>query len=267
MTDGTEYASYQVDEIGTIFDEEGANLTDGVKYNKALKVYGILDDGKKSELSSNEYTVSAPVYLDYTADVDGKNDHFKLNGTAATTPATGIVSDVPYATNANEHKANVTVTINATGQQFTQEVTISKVKPTVKALKVVEAGVTPADQAEFNKLDEIVNVTSSTIDNLIANTLVDFAVVDSYGAVHTLADGNTNGFIPEIKLVGTPAVANTVTMTNQNGYNLTISDLEKDEKVTVAVTVNGVTKSFVVTGTGVAPVTPPVTDPEVDPEV
>ena len=85
-------------------------------------------------------------------------------------------------------------------------------------------------------------------------------MVDSYGAVHALLDGDTTGFIPEIKLVGTPAVANTVTLSNQNGHDLIISGLEKDEKVTITATVSGLTKSFVLVGTGVVTDTDTGTD-------
>jgi len=243
-TDGTEYASYQVDDLGTIFDEVGAGLTDNSMYDKELTVYGVLDDGKKVELTPSQYSVSAPSYLDYNG-----NGKFVLDGDGNSTPA----SDVPYTKDANEYKANVVVTINATGQQFTKEITISKVKPTVKELKVVKQG-TGSTVAEsltnFNSATEVTSVDALDITSTRATDLVDFAVIDSYGAIHKSLDGTIAGnYVSAIKLVAVPTIPYSVQISNNNSNTLQFAELEAGEKINVTATVDGVSKSFTINGT------------------
>ncbi|WP_153126280.1 hypothetical protein [Peribacillus tepidiphilus] len=233
VTDGKEYVSYQVDTIGNVFDEVGAGLGNSPAYDKTLKVYGILDDGTKVQLSNSEFTVDAPSYLDYNAGT------FEMNG-----------NDVPYATDAKEHKANVTVTINATGQKFAQEVTVSKVKPTVTALKVVDESTNSTDvdtKAEFDEIKEVSKVTSGYAQTTISD-LVDFAVVDSYGVVTLIEDAAATTYLSEIKLTVTPSKAFDVVITNNNKPTATVADLNVGESASVVATVNGVEKSFVIEG-------------------
>lgn len=242
VTDGTEYSSYQVDPIGTIFDEVGAGLANDSLYDKKINVYGVLADGSKVALTNTtDYTVSAPVYLDYSSG--------KIEMDAPAAGATGA-QVVPYATGSNEVKANATITINATGQQFTEEVTVSKVKPTVTGLKVVpQATASVANTtAAFNNAKEELEFTSSAFTSTSINSLVNFVVQDSYGVVQLLDNGNDGLLGANIKLVATPAVANTITFTKQNAHDTTFAGLEKGEKFTVAATIGGVSKTFTVTG-------------------
>lgn len=240
VTDGTEYASYQVEEIGTIFDEVGAKKLNLAAYNKEVKVYGVLDDGKKIRLSHSDFSVNAPAYLDYSAGV------FAMNNSDTTNDA------VPYAEKANEHKSNVVVTINATGEQFTKEVTVSKVAPTVTQLKVVKQGTasTIDTLTKFNNATEITSVDGLSITATNAADLVDFSVVDSYGVVHKSTNGTVAGdYVSPIKLVAVPEVAYSVTISNNNTHSLSFTGLELDEKVKVTATADGVSKVFNVVGT------------------
>ncbi|WP_431029129.1 S-layer homology domain-containing protein [Lysinibacillus sp. LZ02] len=230
VTDGTEYVSYEVKEIGSLLDEAGAKLSENASYTKDVVVYGVLPSGNKVALGTDAYSVDVPKFVTYT---DGK-----VNVTSADS------SEVNYG-EATSVEANVVVTVNATGEQFTQKVTVSKAAPTVADFKVVAAGETASTVTEFNNLTELTDVTV-TANTVTANTLVDFVLVDSYGVVHTV--GTVSEFVPTIKLVGTPAVANTVTLSLQNTYDLAISSIEKGEKVTVKANVSGIEKSFTVTG-------------------
>lgn len=235
VTDGSEYASYQMDPIGPIFDEVGAVLTNDALYDKTLKVYGVLANGTKVELTAGtDYTVDAPAYLDYSAGKLTKN--------------TGTV---PYAPNTNEVKATVTITVNATGQQFKEEITVSKVKPTVTALKIVpQATATVANtSAAFDNAKEVVEYDSNAFAATAINTLVNFVVKDSYGVVQLLDTGADGKLGADVKLVATPAVANTIEFTKQNAHDTTFAGLEKGEKFTVTATIGGVSKTFTVTGT------------------
>ena len=56
VTDGTEYVSYEVAEVGTVLDTETAGK-DAKDYAKKLKVYGVLADGSKVELAGDKYAV------------------------------------------------------------------------------------------------------------------------------------------------------------------------------------------------------------------
>jgi hypothetical protein len=244
VTDGTEYTNYEVETVGTIFDEVGATKAQSTDYSKELVVYGVLDDGKKVELTADDYTVTAPTYLGYTSTPASDVDGFDVNTTLP-------VNAVPYATDATEAKANVTVTINATGKQFTQEVTVSKVAPKVVDFKVVAEGTTlPTSKAAYDRLVEVTSIPATSTDfftSTAANTVVDFIAVDSYGVISDVTTGAA-ATLAEFKLVGSPAVAYTVTMTNQNAATLALVGLEKDEVVTVTATVNGLSKSFKIAG-------------------
>ncbi|OLS02260.1 hypothetical protein [Tissierella creatinophila] len=241
VTDGTEYASYEVEEVGRLLDynnDDNANTT-VTGYDKELKVYGVLDDGKKVQLDTSKYTVTNSSNLTYTKATNKIN---VVNALANTT----------YDEKATEQKGTLVVTINATGKQLTQEVTISKVAPKVTEFKMVAEGTTaPANKEAYDKLTELTTV-DATENNFFtpakaANTVVDFIAIDSYGVISKVDTGEA-GTLKEFKLVGTPAVAHTVTLTNQNAYNLAIAGLEKDEIVTVTATVDGLSKSFKVKG-------------------
>ena len=249
VTDGTEYISYEVDKIGNIFDEVGAGLkdTEGTnnEYTKEIKVYGVLDNGQKVELTAGkDFTVDAPTWLT----VDGEDG--KLNPKSENTD-----SKVPYATtDAKEVKTNVTVTINATGDTFKEEVTVSKVKPTVTSVKVVAEDTVTKDEVysedkatEFEELKEVSAVDFTSAKSIAEH--VDFAVVDSYGVKRVLDNATIAGeYLPAIKLLVKPNVANTVTIEKNNSAEATISAWKADGFVTVTASVDGLEKLFQING-------------------
>ncbi|WP_042350874.1 S-layer homology domain-containing protein [Bacillus massiliigorillae] len=235
VTDGTEYVSYEVEKIGNIFDEVGADLADRASngYTKDITVYGVLDNGSKVKLvAGQDYSVDAPAWLKVSGQVDQLN------------PGT-----VPYATDAKEAKADITVTINATGDVFKQEVNVSKVKPTITSLKVVAEDTTSADAIYANKttFDDIKELSAVKFTSSKVAENVDFAVVDSYGVMHVL-DNATSEYLPEIKLLVKPNTANSLTITNNNSALATIDGFKAEDFVNVTVSVGDVSKSFKING-------------------
>ncbi|WP_042350875.1 S-layer homology domain-containing protein [Bacillus massiliigorillae] len=245
VTDGTEYVSYEVEKIGNILDEVGAGLVDDndttKAYTKDVVVYGVLDNGSKIKLDAGtDYSVDAPKWLQPTEGT--------LNP-----------SNVPYATDAKEVKTTVTVAINATGDKFAEEVTVSKVKPTITSLKVVSEDTVDADtvytadeKADFEDLKEVTgaNFTSSTVAKN-----VDFAVVDSYGVMRVLNNAelataavDNLAYLPSIKLLVQPNTANSITITHNNSAAATIDGFKDTDFVNVTASVDGLEKSFKING-------------------
>jgi trimeric autotransporter adhesin len=130
VTDGSEYVSYQMDDIGTVYDEAGASKSDNNAYDKEIKVYGVLADGSKVQLDPTEYTVKSSLADLATDAADGVID--TVNGGTPYSPT------YPSNPAADVKEETLTVTINATGQEFTKTITFSKVAPKATAVKVVD---------------------------------------------------------------------------------------------------------------------------------
>jgi trimeric autotransporter adhesin len=158
VTDGTEFKSYVVDTIKPVYDEAGAGTTDSDDYDRVIKVYGVLNDGSKVLLTngthysvtSTDSAINADV-ADGTIDADG----LSLN----------------YGTDKTEKTIPVTVTINATGQEFTQDVVFSKVAPKATSVKVIDTN----------------DVLDDALTELTANAGSDFNVA-------SIATGAANGY-------------------------------------------------------------------------
>lgn len=201
VTDGTEYKSYEVKSVGTVYDEVAAGKTDNDAYDKAVEVYGVLDDGSKVKLTHGvDYTVSSTNATFNTDVADGTID---------------VDKKFTYGKDETEIKLPLTVTINATGEKLTQDVTISKVAPKVTKLEIVENG----KLADLNAGKQVDALTSITYDaatakspfnfvQLVAKT--DVVATDQYG-VRVELDGSDDQF-PD----GTPIVT-TLTFTKVDG--------------------------------------------------
>ncbi|WP_186667829.1 S-layer homology domain-containing protein [Sporosarcina sp. BP05] len=125
VTDGKEYASYKAEEVGTVYDVKAkAGNTVADAYDAELVVYGVLADGSKVELDAGkDFTVTAS------------------NAGVQTALADGVIKasesfTIDYAKDKNDAAVTLNVTINATGQQFKQEVIFSKVAPTATTVNV-----------------------------------------------------------------------------------------------------------------------------------
>jgi len=243
VTDGTEYASYTVNAVGTVYDEVGATKTDNVAYDKTVKVYGVLADGSKVLLTNG---------VDYS--VSSTNTTFNVD------VADGIVdvtAAYAYATDATTKVVPLTVTINATGEKISQDVTISKVAPKVAKVNVVANG-KGADLIAAKSVDELGTFNYDSADlNLNFTDLdavADVVVTDQYGVAQLLGALTGNTFADTTAMNGL-----TVTFTIVSGDVTFTGNGTSAAAVTVA-PVGSVIK-VVVSGDGVdaAPVTLTVT--------
>lgn len=198
VTDGTEFASYSVDAVGTVYDEVAASHSDNLAYDKTVKVYGVLSNGGKVLLTnSTDYSVSSTNATLNTDIVDGVID---------------ITSAYTYPTGVTEIKLPITVTINASGEKLAQEITISKVAPDVKKLEIVENGtianttLTPVTTINYN-------ATGGAFDFAKLAAAVDVVVTDQYGVKTELTTSGTT--FPD----GT-AIVNALTFSKVSGENV-----------------------------------------------
>ncbi|TYP75479.1 S-layer homology domain-containing protein [Paenibacillus methanolicus] len=237
VTDGTEYASYSVDKIGTVYDEDGAGNTDHANYDNTVKVYGVLSDGGKVLLTNTtDYTISAPTNSDIDTDVaDGTLD---------------VASALTYGTDKTETTVPITVTIASTGQQLTESVTFSKVAPKVSSIKFVGSNSTTASEitsinhtnsTTFN-VASLFTATSSTPNVVVTDQYGKSFVVPNTGIV-AFGDGTT----ATAKLTITP-VSGTVTIANNGTTSAAVTNINVDDVFDVTVTYGSVTKTIRVTG-------------------
>lgn len=221
VTDGSEYASYEVKPLGTVYDEVGAGKTDADAYDKAVEVYGVLADGGKVKLSLGDYTVSS-TNAALNADVaDGK-----LDIVGAGSP---LVTQFNYGS-ASEIKLPVTVTINATGEKLSQEVTISKVAPKPVEVKVL------ANTAPNNAISKVDYLGKSAFGMTELEALVDIKVTDQYGVSVTNSGtfADSTSFLR--KLTFTKATGD-VTFANNGLASASVTEFAKDAIFNSTVTV------------------------------
>ncbi|MDO9493439.1 hypothetical protein [Acetobacterium sp.] len=65
----SEYASYEVADIGTMYNDGDASVTTDTKYDKTLKVYGVEADGTKVLLPASQYTTTITGKVTVTSNV------------------------------------------------------------------------------------------------------------------------------------------------------------------------------------------------------
>ncbi|WP_240371389.1 hypothetical protein [Anoxybacteroides rupiense] len=248
VTDGTEYVSYQVDDIGTVYDESGASKNDDNAYDKAIKVYGVLADGSKVQLDPNEYTVKSSLD-DLASDVaaDGVID----------TAVSGTPYSPTYPSNpaADVKEETLTVTINATGQEFTKTVTFSKVAPKVTSVKVVDT-----KDVKDDALTSVVYKPSNDSDGTFsladlatgATTGYNLVVTDQYGVsvVATTTTGEVT--FPDTTTVAAPTltivpVKGSITIANNGLATATVdkTTVQAGEEFDVTITYAGGAKATV----------------------
>ncbi|MEF9953063.1 MAG: hypothetical protein RR838_10760, partial [Clostridium sp.] len=180
FTDGKEYKSYEVEKIGTIYDELGNDKSNSNvdKYNKTVKVYGVLDNGSKVLLKQGvDYAVSST--------------NAQMNTDVAEDGVLNVDNAYTYETGKTEVAVPVSVTINATGERITQDVTISKVAPKVVKIDVVEQGEGALVLAgkTVNQLSTANYTASGQFTFTSFDALADVVATDQYG-VAVLIDGS-----------------------------------------------------------------------------
>ena len=214
VVDRSEFVSYEVADLTKMYAGEKASDT---QYDQTVKVYGVTAAGKKVLLPASEYTVyENSAFLE----VDGN----VLDATDAD------------ATKANELTADVTVTINATGEEIVKTVAISDAAPTVEKVELIEGGksVTSKEFAD-------VKFTSSALQENVV-------ITDNYGVT------STNGSIAS-KVIDRLNISNVKEANKENPtsikYNGTataeISGLEEGDTFDATITVSGVSLKVAVT--------------------
>ncbi|GAB6891190.1 hypothetical protein [Geobacillus stearothermophilus] len=235
VTDGTEYKSYEVKPVGTVYDDVAGSGNDNDAYDKVVEVYGVLDDGSKVKLEHGvDYTVSS-TNAKLNADVaDGKIDVDKA---------------FTYGKDETEIKLPLTVTINATGEKLTQEVTISKETPKVTKLEVVANG-KATDLAAGKTVAALENVSydaakvNAPFDfSVLAGDVADIVVTDQYG-VRVVLTGSNNKFPDGTEFVSTLTfnkVDGELVFVNNGTASAKVTEIPKDSVFNVVVSAGTLT--------------------------
>lgn len=247
VTDGSEYVSYQMDDIGTVYDEDGASKADNDAYDKEIKVYGVLADGSKVQLDPSEYTVKSSLANLATDAADGVID--TKNGSTPYSPT------YPSNPAADVKEETLTVTINATGQEFTKTVTFSRVAPKVTALKVVDT-----DDVKDDALTSITYKPSADSDTTFSiadlttgsSTGYNLVVTDQYG-VSLVATSSTGAVtFPDTTAVAAPTltivpVKGSIKISNNGLASATVdkTSVQAGEEFDVTITYAGGAKTTV----------------------
>ena len=222
----SQFESYTVADVPTIYAAETAgdfNVKAG--YDQPIKVKATTASGEVVDLKENE---------DFT--VTGK-------------PAVG--ADVAFADKATTATKTVTITINATGEELTKELTYSNVAPKVAKVQLVENksvtdtnGNATADISNI-KLKEVSAVKftgGAAFDLAKLADEVDFVITDTYGV--SVAVDESSGIVATLK-DGVTKPAQTITFSNGSEgvafYKNGTGDARVDEYV-VGSTFNSIVK-------------------------
>ncbi|MCR2806755.1 S-layer homology domain-containing protein [Paenibacillus soyae] len=236
VTDGTEYASYSVDAIGTVYDEVAAGKTDAAAYDKVVKVFGVLANGSKVQLAGSEYKVSA--------DSNGAVNSDIADGTLDVSAALTAYGDK------TEFVVPVTVLINKTGQKLTQDVTFSKVAPKVASVKFVAGSATPDVNGEAKTTYDFTVGATFNVADLIDSTVYNVVVTDQYGAkvVASTTDASVafadTTAVNIASLTVTP-VAGTISITGNGTVAATVADVQAYDEFDVEILYVGGAKATV----------------------
>jgi hypothetical protein len=192
----TEFASYEVADLGTVYLADGDDIAAG--YEKNIVVNAVTKDGGKVLLTAgSDFTVKSTV-------LTGLNDG-KIDAADA--------ADVNYGT-ASTATAKVTVTINGTGEELVKDVKFSNVAPKVTTAELVENG----KATDYINGLEVDAVSSSTFAGGIAfnldelEKLADIVVTDQYGVQVALDEATEKA-----SFSGVETAAATLTLSKVSG--------------------------------------------------
>lgn len=197
----SDFASYKVADLAPIYLKAGAIPAD---YERDIVVKAVTASGNEVKLkagASEDYTVKSTLLTD-VADS-------KINATDA--------SGVKFETNETTAKAKVTVTINATGEEFVKEVTFSNVAPKVEKVDVVAQGeaskLMAGDALKAFTAAEYTGTDAFDLDEFFL--LSDVVVTDQYGVQAQVTEtGLDEG---TVTLAGEKLGTSTLTFTKATG--------------------------------------------------
>ncbi|WKY46971.1 hypothetical protein Q5O24_11460 [Eubacteriaceae bacterium ES3] len=233
----SEFDSYTLSTVGTIYDDSLVAATAGsAKYNESLTVYGVTSNGTEVVVPAANYNVL----------ITGQSGLVAAAGTNSTSIGvveTGAASVISYATDATEASATIIVTINASGEQYTQSLTISKVEPVVSTIvmgsSVVSGGYDLA--AGTFDADDIAALISTTDSEDNYGEDLDFTT-DSSNV--TFADGSDSPVYYTVSDIVDADDAGDMAITGNGTGTLAIGNAEVGDSFTVTITADGVSRVF-----------------------
>ena len=225
------FASYKVADVTPIYvtgDAKQYVIPEG--YDQSAVVKAVTSSGQEVTLKSGEdYTVKSTVLNTADNDING-ND------------AAGIV----FAKDATTATAQMTITINATGEEIVKDVTFSTVAPKVTAVNLV-ADTKAADYIAGKTVDAVSTSTfvgnkSFNIDEL--EKLSDIVVTDQYGVQVALDEGTeaatfNNVITPDATLTLTKVSGDDIFASNGN-TDASVVSFDADAVFNVKVSVSGI---------------------------
>lgn len=176
VTSQSDYTSYEVADLGTMYNDGVAASATAAGYNKTAEVYGVKADGTKSLLSSNDYTVTTNVATARLT-VSGAGVISDTAGTGWVT-ATDFTDSVTGAAKTIPVKVTVQIKDTAVSGAFkatiVKDLTVSNAAPT-------GATITMNDTAFGGKYNTAINTGTTAVNTLAAIAVKE--VKDQYGVV------------------------------------------------------------------------------------
>jgi hypothetical protein len=225
--DQSELTSYGVDDIGKVFNTAA--------YAKSLSVFGLTSDKKKVSLPATLYSAIA--------------DNVGLTITSGSIDATAVSFLDGVNNPKTEVTANVTVTINKTGDSFTKSLTATTAAPTVDVIEVRDANnnaitsvdLTTASVAGTFNINKIAaklyakdqygkDATSIAANGVI--TLLSGATKTPIVTISSVTDGKADATAPVISNNGT-AIASIANVGANDSFTVTIAVGSKSVTVKV----------------------------------
>ncbi len=210
----SDFASYKVADLAPVY-LKGTKIPAG--YDRSIVVKAVTASG-------NEVTLQEGPTKDYTVKstlLTGIDSDSKIDGSDA--------AGIAIPENETTAKAKVTVTINATGEEFVKEVTFSNVAPKIEKIDVVAQG----NAAAFENGDVLKPFTAADYAGTDAFDLDEFfkladvVVTDQYGVQEQVLEADETGNVPadqtrlgkegEVVLAGVPSGTSTLTFTKSTG--------------------------------------------------
>ncbi|OLS02261.1 cell wall-binding repeat-containing protein [Tissierella creatinophila] len=163
------YSSYEVEDLGTMYNNKTTDSATDPKFNKTLKVYGVLANGTKVLLPSGDYNVTT-----------NAGDNLKVTNNVISDPSSGgyVAADFLDDNNkAKNIKVNVLVTVKdgsgAAAAILEKELVVSSKAPEVTTITL--------DTEEVTDGKAVVNPASGgAIDATLLKSVLD-EVKDQYG--------------------------------------------------------------------------------------
>lgn len=205
------YTSFEVADLGTMYNDGGAATKASSDYNKTLKVYGVMANGTKVLLPASDYTVELL-----------GSPKLDVSGNVISDVASSGYDNIDFGTGDDykDIKVGVLVTINdakvsgAALEIIEKDLLLSNKAPKVVTVDLIEDVVNGK---------AIVNPTSGNISNAVLDGFID-ELTDQYGVVITED--------PSITITNVSKVTGSTFAVTNNGAQASISGVKMGDKFT-----------------------------------